>query len=243
VDLPRSSQLDSCFDMGPFFSTQQQPGPTRTSDRIRSFRYLSSSSCAAPLPPGTLPHLPHIHVASPPPAPAAGRPHSVFVYGTLMVEEVVRVLSRASSSPTARGSASRAASIRPSCPSKANKSMERYASCSQSFTTVCESFQPAWTLESRGCGMVCCRPLCSIQVFKDLTDWELDVFDLFEDEVSLTVSAAFQPCLQKSRQAFSSTGSPLFAFSGFVGQTNYLPMRTYGPMPVILTSTVSGILR
>jgi gamma-glutamylcyclotransferase (GGCT)/AIG2-like uncharacterized protein YtfP len=30
--------------------------------------------------------------APPPPAPAAAGPHSVFVYGTLMAEEVVRVL-------------------------------------------------------------------------------------------------------------------------------------------------------
>jgi hypothetical protein len=89
-----------------------QPGPTRTSDRIRSATGptgLSSSSLrCAPLPPGTLPHLPHIYMASPPPAPAAVRPHRVFVYGTLMVEEVVRVLlGRAPrSSPTTRGSAS-----------------------------------------------------------------------------------------------------------------------------------------
>ncbi|KAK3155990.1 hypothetical protein QOZ80_2AG0101390 [Eleusine coracana subsp. coracana] len=89
-------------------------------------------------------------MASPPPAPAAGRPHSVFVYGTLMAEEVVRVLLGRTP---------------PSSPATL-PDHQRFSIKGRVYPAIL----PVQGKHVNG------------KVFKDLTDRELDVFDIFEDE-------------------------------------------------------------
>ncbi|XP_062224097.1 AIG2-like protein D [Phragmites australis] len=91
-----------------------------------------------------------LHMASPPPASAAGGPHNVFVYGTLMAEEVVRVLlGRAP----------------PSSPALL-PDHQRFSIKGRVYPTIL----PVNSHEANG------------KVFRGVTDRELNVFDMFEDE-------------------------------------------------------------
>ncbi|KAK8461757.1 hypothetical protein SEVIR_1G089200v4 [Setaria viridis] len=106
--------------------------------------------------------------APPPPAPAAAGPHSVFVYGTLMAEEVVRVLlGRAPPSSPAHLPGHRRFSLR---------------------GRVYPAILPARAHAVNG------------KVIKGLTDRELHVFDLFEDEeyVKRTVEVSLTDTLERS---------------------------------------------
>ncbi|TVU33473.1 hypothetical protein EJB05_25293 [Eragrostis curvula] len=124
-------------------------------------------------------------MASPPPAPAATGPNSVFVYGTLMAEEVVRILLSC---------------IPPSAPALL-PNHQRFSIKGRVYPAIL----PVQGQQVNG------------KVFKDLTDRELEVFDLFEDEeyvrktveVSLTVSA-FQPCRHNLIAHFISNSGTLF---------------------------------
>ncbi|PWZ24745.1 AIG2-like protein D [Zea mays] len=113
-------------------------------------------------------------MASPPPVATAG-PHSVFVYGTLMEEEVVRVL-------LGRAPPSSSPALLPD--------HRRFSLRGRVYPAI---------LPARGHAV-------SGKVIQGLTDRELHVFDMFEDEeyvkttveVSLTVSP-LQPYLHHRR--------------------------------------------
>ncbi|XP_020155073.1 AIG2-like protein D isoform X1 [Aegilops tauschii subsp. strangulata] len=98
----------------------------------------------------------------PPPAPAAAAAHSVFVYGTLMAEEVVRVLL---------------GRVPPSSPALLPNQYVR--ACALRST-------PPGRLSIRGRVYPAILPVDGSKVpgkvWQGITDRELDVLDIFEDE-------------------------------------------------------------